>query len=132
MKFLERRRPVGWAPVIVAALLTASAVYSLYYGDAFIAGRRGEASRHILRATRPAEFHFQVRFALSAATILYFIGLVRLVPLANGFSQLKSGWQRKIAAKGYDKQPAPWWGYVIFVGALALVIWIGKVTMYSE
>lgn len=132
MKLFERRKPPEWSLVIAAAIFGALAIYAFYSGDAFVLGRRGEPSRHILRETQPERFLLHVRLFFSAAAILCFLGLVRLVPIEDGIRRLRTRSQGVISSKGYDKNPAPWWGYLILGGFLALVIWIGKITMYSE
>jgi hypothetical protein len=132
MNLLERRKPVAWSLMIAGALFGALAIYALSTGDAFVLGRRGQSSRHILRAVDPDRFFFYVRFFFSAATILWFVGLVRLVPIEDWIRKIRDQSHQKIAENGYDKKPAPWWGYLILVLFLALVIWVGKLTMYSE
>jgi hypothetical protein len=132
MKLLERRTPLGWPLIIAAAIFTTLLICALYSGAAFVPGRRGAASRHILRDGQPEQFLHYIRFYGIAALFGFFFGFLRLVPIENWVRQTKIRADEKIRGKGYDKDAAPWWGYLILVGVIALVIWIGKVTMYSE
>jgi len=132
MKLLERRTPPGWPLIFVAIVCAVLLAAALYSGDAFVPGRRGEASRHFLRATQPERYFHYVRFYSVATVLGFFFGFMRVVPIENAVRSFVVRAKEQIRRKGYDRGPAPWWGYLILAGFIALVIWVGKVTMYAE
>ncbi len=132
MKLVSRRRPTSWSSLTLGLFFTVLAVYALTTGDAFVPGRHGSPSKDILAASDPRGYAFWTRayVLLGAAGLL--LAFIRVPPIEESWRGLKERSRATVHAKGLDSKPAPVWAYAFLAAFLALIIWIGWKTMYSE
>ncbi|MEO7796691.1 MAG: hypothetical protein ABIY47_03080 [Opitutaceae bacterium] len=134
MKLFARRNPVAWAVLAFGLFFAASLIYSATTGDVYVpASRKGgdRRSKHILQASDPQKFADWLRFYGVCAVIGVTFAFVRVVPLEDGWRQLRERSKSTIQEKGYDSKPAPKWAYAVLLGALGLVAWVGWKTLFS-
>ena len=132
MKLFERRSPIAWSLIVAGAVFASLVVYAIATGQVVVPGRRGSSSEVILREAQPDRFTFHLRFFTTACALFWFLAIVRLAPFEDGIKHLRTRSREAISRKGYDRDRAPVWAYVFLAVFIGAIIWIGKVTMYSE
>jgi hypothetical protein len=119
MQIFDRRKPPAWGLLIAGGVATGCAVFALATCDAYIPGRHGAPSRHVLMHHDPTQYIALVFFLLAAGGLLAFLTFFRAVQIEETALSLRAQLSYHL---DNDKTSAPNWAYFALVAFIAFVV----------